>query len=170
MTAATILTKRFVLCPDCGKTEHAVEHLFADAPRSFGPWTCGECRARFQGEVHLDGTVTLEVVGRRGPPGLALLRLGELYLVYEERYGRVVEGWDYLYHSHQCTESLLRETMSVFTSEGRADPHGIARYVAGIEDTSEAREKLEKVDGIEALFDVFGTDGTPPWSEWHDDE
>lgn len=171
---STVITKRFILCPACGKSEHGIEHLVPNAQKygfyGFGPWSCDadDCDAMFAGRVQSDGTVTDVVITRREKPrGLALLKFRDLYLVLEERYGRVTSDHaDFFYHSHQCPTNLLRKVHDVFAEDGSCDPHGRLRFIANIDDTPEAREALGNVDSASALFEVFDTSGEEPETEW----
>lgn len=178
MFATEIVTRRYVVCPGCGANhEFCVEHLFDDIAkhgyksRDFGPWYCHneECDAVISGVVNADGTVEIKHAKREHPNGLALLKLGDLWLVVDELFHGLGDP-DFFYHSHQCPANLLRRVRAVFGEEfgegGKRDPHGRLRYVASIEATKEARDKLDNADGLEELFSLFGTDGTPPESAW----
>ena len=99
-------------------------------------------------------------------PALTLLRFRELYIVVDS-YSICEDDQhaDFLFHSHQCTENLLRSTVAVFDPAQGSDPHAVLRYVAQIADTPLNREVLEGGD-LSALLRAFDTDGEPPPSQW----
>ena len=106
---------------------------------------------------------------------LTLLKLGDLYVVVDG-YRYESDDADYLFHSHQCPMNLLRATVAVFDPERGHDPHGRLRFVAGIDDTPEARALLGEdkrgnnasVTSFAGVLQLFGTDGHPPDSMWLD--
>jgi hypothetical protein len=169
-----IVTKRFVACPGCGVHDHLVEHLFGDADREFGPWTCqtDDCLTEISGTVHPDGTIDAHSkVNPKRRHGFALLKLRDLYLVKKELYGRVeADHTDYFYHSHQCPMNLLQDLVAVYGPNGDEDPHGLIRYVAGIDDTPETREALCGRFGtrptLRKIMSLFETDGEPIATDW----
>lgn len=168
MTKAEIITKRFIRCPKCQKHEFQVEHLFAPRlPGSFGPWPCDQddCDAIIAGRVYSDQTIEITVTAREKSRGLALLRLGHLFLVLEEKYGRI-ENPDFFYHSHQCPTNLMRRVEEVFDPAHGRDPHGQLRYVAAIDDTQAARDRLDECGTLAEVLTLFKTDGQPAPSEW----
>lgn len=170
-----IVTKRFVVCPGCSKHHHSIEHLFGEAfKRTFGGWRCetDDCLTEVSGTVYPDGRIEVQsktVENRRR--GLALLKLRDLYLVRREKYGRIKpERADYFYHSHQCPTNLLHDVVEVYGPSGDRDPHGLIRYVAGIDDTPETRAALHDHDGVtpslRQVMEMFGTDGEPIATDW----
>jgi hypothetical protein len=170
MVIATVHTKRFIRCPSCNKHEFAVEHLFAPRlPGGFGPWSCDQedCDAVISGRVFSDQTVEIDVTVRDKPRGLALLRFGHLYLVLEEKYGRVeADHADFFYHSYQCPTNLLHKVEEVFDPAHGRDPHGQLRYVAGIEDNKETRARMDACGTLAELLALFDTDGELAGTEW----
>jgi hypothetical protein len=107
------------------------------------------------------------------PKKLTLLKLGDLYVVVDG-YRYKSDDADFLFHSHQCPMNLLRATVAVFAPEHGHDPHGRLRFVAGIDDTPEARALLGEdeqgsnasVTSFAGMLQLFGTDGQPPDSKW----
>lgn len=160
----TIITHRYVQCPGCGEHEFRIDHL--TAPAEFGPWRCDEygCCTEISGTIAADGQVEIEH-HRAAPSGLALLKLGDLYLVVDEASHIEDEYADYFYHSHQCPLNLMRSVVAVFDATG-PDPHGQLRLIANIESSPEARERLEHVSSLAGLFGLFATDGQPASSSW----
>lgn len=163
---AEITTKRFVTCPGCKKYLHCVDHLFDGTEHSFKGWPCrGEgCRTAISGTVHADGTITRSMRDTR-PHSFLLLKLRDLYLVSKEmlEYDAADDTDDYFYHSHQCPTNLLGDVVAVYGPCGEPDQHGMIRYVARIEDTSETRKIFEGGGSLSLrlLLDLFGTDGEP---------
>lgn len=165
-----IISRRFVVCPGCGDDRRfGVEHLFDGTERRFGPWSCrGEdCLVDISGTVHPDGTIEVESkVNPARRRGFALLKLRDLYLVRKESYGRVApENADYFYHSHQCPTNLLRDVVEVYGPSGEHDPHGLIRYVAGVDDTPTLREAI-RAPSLRDVMKLFGTDGEPIQTGW----
>lgn len=165
---ATIVTKRYIACPCCGRGEFQIQHLLSlGRPTEFGPWFCDyeDCCTELQGRIDADGSVEIEH-RKTALHGIALLKLGGLYLVVDEPASRMDdEHADYFYHSHQCPLNLLLRVSDVFDATGR-DPHGVMRFVANIDATPRARERLEQIQSLAELFHLFGTDGQPQHSEW----
>lgn len=102
-----------------------------------------------------------------------LLYFRGLYLVirwYGSSFDEKAEQarlWDFLFHSHQCPTNILHRIEDVFDPEWGQDPHGVMRYVANIPFSAEIKKQLDSnVVSIAELFNMFGTDGTPPKSEW----
>jgi hypothetical protein len=164
---AEITTKRFVTCPGCKEYQHCVEHLFNGTEHPFNDLRCyGEgCRTVISGTVHADGAITLGMRNTR-PHGFALLKLRDLYLVRRERFesdaAEADDADDYFYHSHQCPTNLLWDVVAVYGPSGEPDQHGMIRYVARIENTSETRKIFEGGNlSLRQLLDLFGTDGEP---------
>lgn len=166
---AEIVTKRFVVCPGCREYHHPVEHLFDGTERMFWSWNCGteDCSTEISGAVHPDGTIDVKSeVKEKRQRGFALLKLRDLYLVREEKYGRILpDRADYFYHSHQCPTNLMRDVVDVYGPSGDRDPHGLIRYVAGIDDTPETRAALRD-PSLRKTMELFGTDGEPIATGW----
>ncbi len=169
MNTPKIITKRFVVCPGCGEHAHDIERQFnAPRPHQFGPWSCrtDDCMTTISGTIQPDGMVDLQSeVNEKKRRGFALLKLRDLYLVREEPYGRV-EHPDYFYHSHQCPTNLLRDVVEVYGPSGECDQHGMIRYVASIDDTPETRAALDADPSLRQVFELFGTDGELPPTDW----
>jgi hypothetical protein len=165
-----IITKRFVVCPSCENYNHEIEHLFdASQSRQFGPWSCQteDCMTVVSGTIQPDGTVDLQTEVKQKKNGFALLKLRDLYLVRKEPYGRVEPNHaDYFYHSHQCPTNLLHHVVEVYGPSGECDQHGMIRYVAGIDDTPETRAALDANPSLRKVFELFGTDGELPPTDW----
>lgn len=156
-------TQTFVKCPVCGSGSR-VDHL--GAGRTFTRWGCAndDCDVTLSGTVCADGSIDMEV-GKKEPQGIALLKLGDIYLLIRERYGRV-ENPDYFYHSHQCPTNLLGSADRVFSVDG-VDTHGMIRFVASIPFDPETWKRLDQeTDSLESLFAIFKTNGLPAPSEW----
>jgi len=170
---STIITKRFIVCPGCNVYAHDIENLFDSAERakecSFGPWPCqGEdCLTEISGTVHSDGTISFESkINQKQRRGFALLRLRDLYFVGRELYGRIESDYvDYFYHSHQCPTNLLQDIVKVYGPDGDQDPHGLIRYVAGIDDTPETRAALQDLSLCDVMK-LFGTNGEAIDTNW----
>lgn len=104
---------------------------------------------------------------------LSLFKLGELYLIVED-YTYEDDAADFLFHSHQCPQNMLRKVIAVFDPEHDSDPHGVMRFVAGIDDTPEARALLgdddrgtnASVTTFAGMLQLFRTDGQPAPSDW----
>ena len=142
---ATVITKRFVVCPECGESEFSVDHVIGDIDRRLGPWRCDNqsCLTQVFMWPRADGTLDIEVQ-KTEPNGYALCKLRDLYLVLREPYGRIeADHADYFYHSHQCPTNLLRHLVAVYSPSGQPDQHGMIRFVANIEDTEEARDIID---------------------------
>jgi hypothetical protein len=164
----TIVTKTFIACPGCGSTAWFDVQRLIDAQRAttFGPWGCRTdgCLVEIRGQVTAAGDIEIEQQ-QAAAPGLALLKFRDLYIVRDELYGRV-RNPDFFYHSHQCPQNILQDVTAVFDPAEGHDPHGVLRFVANIEATTEARVRLEQTSTLEALFALFRTDGQPAPSEW----
>ena len=165
-------TKRYFVCAKCG--EHKiVEHLFGDVDVKWGPWHCdGDCDQVHRGTARADGTMDVESTSEPRRRGFALLRRGDMFLVVDQKYGRI-ENPDFFYHSHQCPEAILRTVQAVYDATG-SDPHGLFRYVTSVEDTPETRlaltgggrSNMGQVGTLQELLAVFKTDGLPAPTEW----
>lgn len=171
-----IVTKRFVVCPGCDEYHHSVEHLFGRSDvQTFGGWMCktDDCMTEVSGTVYPDGTIDVQSKFVRRRRGFALLKLRDLYFVTKEKFGRV-ENVDYFYHSHQCPVNLLRDVVEVYGPSGEHDPHGVIRYVAGIDDTPETRASLKDRFGLapslRQVMELFGTDGEPVPTDWPEED
>jgi len=167
---AEITTKRFIVCPGCGKYHHPVEHLFDGTERTFWSWNCGteDCLTEISGAVHPDGTIDVKSeIKEKRQRGFALLKLRDLYFVREEKFVRIApERADYFYHSHQCPTNLLHDVVKMYGPDGEHDPHGMIRYVAGIDDTPETRAVLETNPTLRQVMELFVTDGDPIPTDW----
>lgn len=168
----TIATRRYIVCPGCGQGEFQIEHLLdTGRPTDFGPWRCDreDCCTEIEGCITADGDIEIEH-RKTAASGIALLKLGDLYLVVDEPAGRIEDEYvDYFYHSHQCPLNLLREVSDVFYGTGR-DPHGVLRFVANIEASPNVRQRLEQAGSLAELFRLFGTDGQPAASAWPEED
>lgn len=168
---AMIKNVAFILCPQCGQSRHEVEHLFErpDWSHRFGPWHCDKCDYLFWGEGTEDRRVEITRCERSPDTKmLCLLRLRDLLVVvekYSKHAGQDDDGFDFLFHSHQCPTNIMHEAEEVFDEDGR-DPHGIFRFIAAIEDTEENRKKLEALGSREDLLKLFNTDGTEAPTNW----
>lgn len=174
MTAAKIITKRFVTCPGCGQYDYPVEHLFDGTERRFYRWECqaDDCLTEISGTIYPDGRFDIEhEVNPYRQRGFALLKFRDLYLIKRERYGRIsAEHADYFYHSHQCPTNILNDVVEVYDQSGRSDVHGMIRYVGGIDDTPETRsalrDELECTPSLRKVLELFKTDGEPIETNW----
>lgn len=163
MTKATIVTKREILCPTCGE-RHGVEHLFARAPVSFGPWYCDDlnCSTRLSGTVQPDGSIDLETSPRDMREAFHLLHGHGLWLVvrgYCEPDGSARDSTDYFYREHTCTSNVLRAVDAVWLEDGDSDPHGIFEPVAQTPITPELDEAMSNMsfDEVRAVFGLAET-------------
>lgn len=183
MMKAETVRPVFIVCTNCAKGEHRVQHLYETSKErgtevSFGPWQCEKCGHEFKGNVlyapgsmHDPCVVTItDVYPWKKVPKLSLLRLRDLYVVVDS-YGDYQPEekdrlwYDFLFHSHQCPTNIMRSAMEVFDKDGR-DPHGILRFVAALDDTEENRKKLDEAGTREDLFKLFQTDGQDALTEW----
>jgi hypothetical protein len=162
-----VKTKRYFLCPNCGKEEMIIEHLFqGDGWRSFGPWRCQECDHEISGECHPNGTLRITKVQKaKNPPVLLLLRFRDQYMVICG-YTKDEDGYDFLVHSHQCPTHLMRSVLQIYDPEQGRDPHGIFRFVAAIDDTDKTRKELDECTSLESIFWLFNTDGDDAPTIW----
>ena len=191
MKTGIIKTNRFLLCPNCGESEHSIEHLmkgfmvpdptsstaeFGVRPsRDFGPWSCDECDHSFGFRMHHDGSVEITDVKKiTEPKVLCLLRFRDLYVVagpYRE-YGD--DGWyDYFFHSHQCPYNIMHQVRAVFDAAEGEDPHGSFRFISSIPYMEKEEDGGERWTGgmsLEALFRMFKTDGQEAETEWPESE
>lgn len=165
---AEIVTKRFVLCPRCNTSSWPIDHLTPGG--TWGPWPCSDrnCTASIKGSVGADGSLDIEV-SDKPDMALALFLFRGLYLVVAG-YSASKE-YDFLFHSHQCPENMLRSTIAVFDPETGIDPHGVLRFVAAVPDSEALRDWIGTgcQNGDESpakLFAKFSTDGVPPPSKW----
>jgi len=183
MIKANVIRPVFIVCPQCGKSEHGVQHLYDTSKErgkevSFGPWHCKLCRYEFRGtvlyapsSVYDPCVVTITDIGPcKDKPKLSLLRLRDLYAVVDgygdyqpEEKDRL--WYDFLFHSHQCPTNIMKDVIEVFDEEGR-DPHGIFRFIAALEDTKENRVALDEAGTREQLLTLFQTDGKEAPSDW----
>lgn len=183
MMRAETIRPVFIVCPNCTKSEHRVQHLYETskdrgAEVSFGPWQCDKCQHEFKGtvlyspgSVHDPCVVTItDVYPWKKVPKLSLLRLRDLYLVVDS-YGDYQPEekdrfwYDFLFHSHQCPTNIFKSVVEVYDKDG-FDPHGIMRFVAALDDTEENRKKLDGANTKEALFEMFQTDGQEARTWW----
>lgn len=106
-------------------------------------------------------------------PKLALLRLRDLYVVVES-YGQhdpeKQDWYDYTFHSHQCPENLMRHVVAVFCPSEGNDPHGVFRFIAAIDDTTENKNATNYTIHLAELFRLFGTDGSEAPTRWPESE
>jgi len=167
-----VITKQFILCPYCGKSEHCIQHLLIkkESP-SWGPWLCRECNHEFSFQFK-DGEIFItKVEKRKAIPMLSLLKFRDLYVVVE-RFSKIEdkEDWyDYLFHSHQCPTNIMGDVIEVFDKD-EVDPHGLFRFIAALEDTEYNRSKLEEVFKKEDLFELFETDGSEAPTAWPEED
>lgn len=159
---AALQTVRFLSCPNCGERMSSIDHL--EIGREFGPWNCPNlgCNTRIVGSMQINGP-DIEVRPKDRAPTFVLLKFRDLYLVVDEPIG--TENPDYFYHSHQCPQNILGHLEGVFSEKG-CDPHGTIRFVAQIPWSEKMKKWLDEVDSLEELFLLFKTDGTPPPTEW----
>lgn len=174
MTKGKIKTKRFLLCPNCGGSEHQVEHLFSECRNgSFGPWGCDECDHAFRGEYDPDGKIRITGVEKEeGRKVLCLLRFRDLYVVAGPYREHGDAGWyDYFFHSHQCPTNIMHQAEAVFDAAEGDDPHGVFRFVTSIPyDKEEHRILFFNGMSLEVLLRTFGTDGQDAPTDWPEDE
>jgi hypothetical protein len=104
-----------------------------------------------------------------GQPKLSLLRFRDLYVViagYSDITGEP-DWYDYKFHSHQCPEAIMRSVVAVFCPSEGADPHGVFRYIASVDDNEENTLALNtETATVEQLFRLFGTDGSDAPTNW----
>ncbi len=163
------LVKQYILCPQCEKGEHCVQHLLDLAvDRSFGPWRCYKCKHEFYGEIK-DGDVEITKIEKfKTRQMLSLLKFRDIYVVvdfYSDHEDDKPDWYDYLFHSHQCPTNIMGHIQEVFDKDER-DPHGLFRFVAAVEDTESNREDLEEVFQLGDLFKFFNTDGKEAYTAW----
>lgn len=164
-TNGETFTRLYVRCPSCGESDWTVDHLREGIEA--GPWECEACHVNHFFVVK-EGKVLVKADGP-APRSLALLRLGDLFLVVRLYVEHTAEHMDYLVHSHQCPTNLLRSVKHAFDYAGE-DPHGRLRLVGVLPDDTETRGKLEQCDSLQALFVVYETDGQPLPSEWPEED
>ena len=155
-------TRTHIVCPKCADLMGSTDHLNIGA--TFGPWGCQsvDCNMGVQGKVTPDGLdVSFEEMAKKAL--LTLLKFGDAYIVVLDKYG--VPYPDYYYHSHTCPVNIVNSAVGVFDPTG-SDPHGIFRWVKSIDYNSEISKTLENTDSLQSLLLLFGTDGTPPETEW----
>lgn len=166
MTPVAVHVKRFVMCPNCGKSEHQVEHLFGAEDKAAGPWPCYDCGKCFALVAHADGQVSVESTkgGARKvrvvleiPAGGAAITLivkgieiddGHGYSNEEEQNGQ----HEYFYNEGTCFANVLRSVESVHIEgdDFPDDPHGVATFV---------RVERPVVLTVTSLFDIKGRRG-----------
>jgi len=159
----TVITKRFILCPQCDCGQHEIEHLIQDAPRDFGPWSCRQCNHEFFGTVHPDGSVECRRIRQLPDEVMCLLRFRDLFIVAGPYAGfSRPDSEDFFFHSHQCPENIMRSVLGVCCPEAGEDPHGIFRFVA----TAPYAGREFTFGTLAELFRHFGTDGRDAYTEW----
>ena len=146
-------TKRYFLCPSCGKHEFEVEHLFEDevsGEREVGPWQCDECDATWMVRVR-PGHGTLDVVPapqrswhnwdilELAGAGETIVRLVVPGLSFEKdrKLDEELERKRFYYEENTCPTNYLRRATLVASGDrehwGDDDPHGLFRFAATFE-------------------------------------
>jgi len=163
------ITKQYILCPQCEKSEHSVQHLLdLSGDRTFGPWQCRECKHEFHGKIESGDIEITKIVEIKTRQMLSLLKFRDIYVVvdfYSDHENDRVDWYDYLFHSHQCPTNIMGHIQEVFDKDEK-DPHGLFRFVAAIEDNELNRDNLEDVFKLEELFKFFDTDGSEAFTRW----
>lgn len=145
MTKAVIKSERYALCPACEERLGIVEHLFAESfgTRHAGPWYCDNCGAGWKIEVDREaGTIELTehedkarptIVELRIPPQSEPITLFVSGLRWESENGTDKYDHDqhnrYYYEQHTCPENYFHSILEIYLGD-KADPHGLAKYVA----------------------------------------
>jgi ribosomal protein L37AE/L43A len=125
-------TERYVKCPACGKSEHAVSHL---PPETKTAWYCHDCGAKFKVYVISHNFVDCEVVaGEKMEKRLVTLRSLEPVTLLVE--GMVLlpddgeeESLRYFYDEHTCPTNFMGQIVEIVDANGDKDPHGIFAFV-----------------------------------------
>lgn len=139
-----IYTHDFLMCPWCSEQSGCrVDHLYDEAPMSFGTWYCKECRMPFSGKVLAPHKVEVakDEPRDRFSRSMALLKFdgkgGPVFFVMDhDRYrsGKTQsdeenqESQKYFFEEHSCPTNWLRECVAVI-EDGDCDPHGFLEFV-----------------------------------------
>lgn len=149
MHKATLSTKTFVHCPNCGDAGSSVDHLTSGFSSK---WHCDCCGVRYRIEMSETKEIKVGVddMDEMSVPCAVLLELPpqakSIYFVLKSRdYGRAVngerfEGADYYYNEHTCPTNWFRK-VEIVASHGDCDPHGLFRYVASQDVPDELKEE-----------------------------
>lgn len=160
--------EHFILCPHCGNSKHAVDHLFSDdKEKTFGRWFCNECGGGFTGKVKgMD--VFVEKDKNRKDKCIVFMRNGNILLVIEGMYfdGEFdIDHQKYYYEEHTCPTNYLLDVLYVINLEdGDLDPHGIFKFVSAIalKDIELNDEEIIKIIPKEALSkSIFDSHSLP---------
>ncbi|WP_036292117.1 hypothetical protein [Methylosinus sp. PW1] len=140
---AHLSTKTYVSCPNCGKGEHLVSHLFDERlPRAFGPWYCKHCGQSFSGTVKSETDIDLKLNYEQSVKHAVLLMLPPrdkpLYFVIAgneirrpDKSPMTEDDWRFRYESHQCPTNFI--PVECIIDDGDTDPHGVFEFVRAVE-------------------------------------
>lgn len=139
--------QRFFDCPECGKHEFSVEHLFEmmetykTTQKEAGPWFCDNCGQSWWMTVFKEGGIEVKPGKQRKIRQLAELEIPPLPYpitlhvetaryesLHEAPLGREdPDGHQYYFEEHTCPGNYLRATREIIV-DGDNDMHGLAKY------------------------------------------
>ena len=132
---AELRGKTYIRCPDCGKGENRVCHLFdMSFPVDFGPWYCDACGTGYKGTIR--GTADIEIALCDTPRLLKVVDVlvlepqdRPLYVaVASKDYGCGLDDKRYLYEEHTCPTNWTRDVEMLMIGSN-TDPHGLFQYL-----------------------------------------
>jgi hypothetical protein len=145
MKKAQTISHQYILCPNCNKSEHRIDHLKVGT--EFGPWACDDekCGIYFNGIRTEDGaTLTVTDDTHRAvfielqycdDPNLKIIVSG-----MESSRGCDKNWWieypghhEYYYNEHTCPTNFLLGVEQV-DYKGDIDPHGVFEFVRVLSD------------------------------------
>lgn len=157
MKAKTV-TREYILCPNCGKSEHQVDQV--EIGRTFGPWYCDEddCGRSWTGVRTSDGAeLTFVETNKRtvfielrycDDPKLKIVVSGMEFLNSITLPGAVGGGTtdpivypdhhEYYYNEHTCPTNYLGVEEVRYGDD--YDPHGVFEFVRVL--TEEERQQV----------------------------
>lgn len=131
---AKLISKRYLVCPNCNEKEHLVEHIL-ERKGSFGPWYC-DCGVKISGSfVNGEIQVKTEPDDREKCTSLLIYRYSDpLFLVVDDHiHNSKDEDWlekiKYYYHEHTCPTNILRNTETMYVGDN-SDCHGAFQLLA----------------------------------------
>jgi len=152
------VTQVSVICPHCEEGVHRVEHLFAEAPRKFGPWWCDSCGGQYEGTINSADDIDLSpLYGDRRIPTIDLLELlyGDrtLFLVvqsHRQEGDTEPELKRFYYETSACPSEWISDSLFVIDG-GEPDPHGFAKFVKSID----MPDGWDHIDSDEKWMELF---------------
>lgn len=147
-------TKKYAICPECGKPTSTVDHLLDKTTEIW--WYCDECGAQYHLKFE-NGKMFIGKTDKRTDRKLVLLRHGNVALIVEGmKFSDHESNDDYFYNEHTCPTNFMRNVKMIIDLRNmNNDPHGIFEYVG----TFPWDDRIDESNcSMDTVAEIFRTD------------